>query len=228
MAVAVTMVTLNSHNHIVGDIERGVKVYNTGGVEFEEREPNSYWARVPHKKDTKVATVVFTKDGRDIKNHSCHCTLDYKNPPVCRHVVAAVLTIQGGVIESKLMLGKSTSASVVVDESNTAKAVGSGSLYVFSTPMMIALMEQAACEALADALEESETSVGTLINVEHLAASLVGTEITATATIDCVFGRRIEFTVSASDAAGEVGKGKHTRMITDTERFMKNAESRKG
>ena len=116
--------------------------------------------------------------------------------------------------------GKTASVSTTVNNSNTAKAVGSGSLNVFATPMMIALMEQAACECLADCLEQGQTSVGTNINVEHSAASPIGAKITATATIDLVDGRSLEFSVSASESGREIGKGKHTRVIVNEEKFM--------
>ena len=214
------MVTLESHNHIVGDIERGVRVFESGGVEFDEREPGIYWARVPHKKGSKVVSVVFSKDGRDIKAHTCNCSSDYRNPVVCRHVVSTVLAIQGGIVESGLSLGKSASVSDVVSEKNTASAVWSGSLDVFATPMMIALMERAACECLADGLDTGETSVGTEVNVSHTAASPLGMEVTATATIEFVFGRKVEFVVTASDSSGEIGKGRHSRVIVDKDRFL--------
>ena len=218
--IAVSMATLESHNHIVGDIERGVKVFKSGKVEFEEREPNFYWAKVPHKGDFKLVTVSFSRDGEDLNKHFCDCTWQDKRPPVCRHVVAAVLAIQGGQTESKLSLSKTTSVNTIVNESNTAFAMQSGSLPVFSTPSMIALMECAACKCLADCLDDGQTSVGTMINVEHTAATSIGAEITATATIEYVLGRKIEFAVTASDSSGIIGKGKHTRMIVDAERFM--------
>lgn len=225
--IAVTMATLESHNHIVGDIERGVKIYHRGGVEFMEYEPGLYWAKVPHKgDDTKAVTVVFSRDGQDIEQHSCHCCWRSHGNPVCRHVVAAVLAIQGGVAESKLALGKTATVSTIVMEQNTAAAVGSGSLDVFATPMMIALMEQAACATLADALEPGQTSVGTQISVTHTAASPLGAEVTATAAIESVFGRRIEFSVTAGDGAGQIGSGKHTRMIVDGERLQAKALAR--
>jgi predicted thioesterase len=125
-----------------------------------------------------------------------------------------------GDIDSKLTLGKTATAKDTVSDSNTAKAAGSGSLDVYATPMMIALMERAACECLADGLEPEDTSVGTEINVSHTAASPIGAEISATATIRQVFGRKIEFAVSASDDAGEIGNGKHTRVIVDAKRFI--------
>jgi predicted thioesterase len=226
--ISVTMPTLESHNHIVGDIERGVKIYKGGEVEFMEREPNYYWARVPHKgRDFKAVNLSFSHDGQDLDKFLCHCCMGYKKPPVCRHVVAAVLAIQGGIAESRLALGKTASVSMVVDNSNTAKAVKSGNLNVFATPMMIALLERAACECLTDGLESEQTSVGVEINVSHTAASPLGAEITATATIECILGSKIEFIVTASDKSGEIGKGKHTRVIVNAGRFMKRAETRK-
>ena len=116
--------------------------------------------------------------------------------------------------------GKTASVTATVNENNTARAVGSGSLDVFATPMMIALMERAACEVLSDALEAGKTSVGTQISVEHTAASPPGEAITAVATITGVNGRKIEFAVTAGDGKGEVGKGTHTRVVVDEAKFM--------
>ncbi len=222
---AVTLTTIESHNHIIGDIERGVKVYRQGGIEFEEYEPNYYLARVPHKQDKKTVAVTFSHNGQDIEHHHCDCTWTYKEPPVCRHVVAAILAIQGGIAETKLTVGMTASVSDAVSSANTANTVGSGSLEV-STPMMTALMERAACECLAGCLDDGQTSVGSAISVEHSAASPLGATITATAKIAAVFGRRIEFELSARDGAGEIGKGRHTRVIVDAGRFMKKAETR--
>jgi predicted thioesterase len=225
--IAVTMATLESHNHIVGDIERGVKIYERGGVDFTEQEPGQYVAKVPHKgNDFKTAMVTFTRDGQDIDEHHCSCCWRSSGNPLCRHVVALVLAVQDGIVESKIVIGKSATVSVKVDESNTALAVGSGSLPVFATPMLIALMEQTACEVLADALSDGETSVGTLINVQHSAASPIGSTITATATITAVFGRKITFQVTASDNKDEIGNGTHERVIVDSKRFMERAEKR--
>ena len=232
MKIEVTLPTLTSHNHIVDDIERGVKVYNSGGVEFmtSNSEPDLYIAKVPHKGGSKTASVSFTRDGQDIEHHYCDCSWRYgskkRRPPVCRHVVAAVLAIQGGVVETKIALGKSGTASVIVTDCNTAKSVKSGSLDVFATPMMIALMEQAACECLSDCLEEGQTTVGTEINVKHTAASPIGSEITATATIDFVFGRKVQFSVIACEGEREIGTATHTRMIVDGEKFMGSLKNR--
>jgi predicted thioesterase len=96
----------------------------------------------------------------------------------------------------------------------------SGSLDVFATPSMIALMEQAACLCLTDSLDDGKSSVGTEINIRHTAASPLGAEIIATAEIIAVSDRRIEFEVTAHDGKREIGSGTHTRAIVDTVRFM--------
>ncbi|MBQ2863133.1 MAG: dihydrolipoamide acyltransferase, partial [Clostridia bacterium] len=90
-------------------------------------------------------------------------------------------------------------ATVTVNEANTAKSVGSGLLPVFSTPSMIALLEMAACNCVSDYLDEGSSSVGTLINVKHLAATPIGMTVTATATLTEIDGRRLVFDISVSD-----------------------------
>jgi len=221
--IAVTLATFESHNHIVGDVERGVKLYERGSVQFTEDTNLGYVADIPEKNDHRRVMVQFSRDGQDIESFLCNKCAMRSNGAVCRHVVAAVLAIQGGIVETKLTLGKTASVTTTVTKANTAKAVGSGSLDVFATPMMIALMEQAACECLADALADGRTSVGTQISVEHTAASPIGAKITATATVEYVFGRKVEFIVAANDGSGEIGKGRHTRIIVDEQRFMTKA-----
>ncbi|MCL2189086.1 MAG: thioesterase family protein [Defluviitaleaceae bacterium] len=116
--------------------------------------------------------------------------------------------------------GQTGTAATVVAATNTALAVKSGMLPVFSTPMMVALMEEAACNALQNDLEEGHTTVGTDIDVAHVAASPMGAKITATAEVTSVEGRKITFAVTACDDKHEIGAGTHTRVIIDTERFM--------
>jgi len=123
-------------------------------------------------------------------------------------------------------IGKSATATTTITDKNTAKAVGSGNLDVFATPMMIALMEQAACECLADSLEPGQSSVGTQINVMHTAASPLDAKITATVTVENVDGRKILFTVTACDGTNEIGSGTHERFVIDAEHFMKKLEQR--
>lgn len=136
------------------------------------------------------------------------------------------MTISNSAPTPKTLKGKSATANTVVAEHNTARAVGSGSLEVFATPMMVALMEQAACEALSETLDEGQTSVGTSISIVHTAASPKAAKVTATATITSVNGRAIDFEVCAYDDAGEIGRGTHTRALVDGERFMTRAQTR--
>lgn len=117
-------------------------------------------------------------------------------------------------------------AITVVNSTNTAAAVGSGSLPVFATPMMIALMEEASCEACAVLLEENETTVGTKISVTHDRASALGTTVTATAVLEEADGRRLYFSVSAKDGEGNIiGKGEAERFVVQTDKFMKRVNS---
>lgn len=116
--------------------------------------------------------------------------------------------------------GLKHTSRVVVDRSNVAAAMGSGDLDVFATPAMIALMENAAANAVADVLPEGATTVGTLVNVTHTRATGLGEEVSATAELRAVDGRRLVFRVSASDSKGIVGEGIHERFVIDTEKFM--------
>ncbi|MGN1328993.1 MAG: thioesterase family protein [Eubacterium sp.] len=113
-------------------------------------------------------------------------------------------------------------AITVVNSTNTAVAVGSGSLQVYATPMMIALMEEATCNAAAPLLDEGETTVGTRISVSHDKASGMGTTVTAYAALEEIDGRRLIFSVSAKDSDGNViGKGEIERFVVLSEKFMK-------
>lgn len=117
-------------------------------------------------------------------------------------------------------------AITVVNSTNTAVAVGSGSLPVFATPMMIALMEEACCNAAAVLLDEGETTVGTAISVTHEKASAPGCAITAYASLDEVDGRRLVFTVSAKDDRGNViGRGTAERFVVLSDKFMKRVNA---
>ena len=117
------------------------------------------------------------------------------------------------------MENKKYTVEIVVDESNTALAVGSGSLKVFATPMMIALMENAAAACIADDLGEGNTSVGTAISVSHVAATPMGMKVKATAELVAVEGRKYDFKVTADDERGLIGEGTHSRFAVNGEKF---------
>ncbi len=120
------------------------------------------------------------------------------------------------------MLEKGLSAQSVatVCDANTAAAMGSGDLLVFATPAMVALMENAAMTAVAAALDEGATTVGAEMNVTHIKPSGIGAEITATAVLTAVEGRKLTFNVGARDAEGMIGEGVHIRYVVDRTRFM--------
>lgn len=113
-----------------------------------------------------------------------------------------------------------TSKTVVTDE-KCAHHVGSGALPVFSTPSLVALMENAAMQAVAPELQPGSTTVGGAINIQHTRPSAVGQEVSATAHLIAVEGRKLTFNITAHDASGAtIGEGTHVRFIVDAVRFM--------
>lgn len=121
---------------------------------------------------------------------------------------------------SKLETGLTGQSRLAVTEADTAKAVGSGDLDVLATPRMIALMEAAAVACVSGSLANGETSVGTRIDVSHVSATRVGSEVTARARLAEIDGRQLTFDVEAHDGAGLVGKGRHVRAVVDRDRFL--------
>ena len=111
-------------------------------------------------------------------------------------------------------------AKLTVTPGDTARALGSGSVDVLGTPRLIALCEEASCRAVATALVDGTTTVGMKVGVDHLQPSGVGARVVAEAVLAKVEGRRLTFTVSASDARGLVAVGKVLRVVVDVERFM--------
>ena len=126
-----------------------------------------------------------------------------------------------------LTVGRKGRAETTVVHENTAAAVGSGLAEVFATPMMVALMEGAAVDALESCLAPGEGSVGTHIDVTHDAATPVGMKVWAEAELTAVEGRVLTFAVRAYDEAGPIGGGTHRRVIIDNERFMSKVERKK-
>lgn len=126
----------------------------------------------------------------------------------------------------EITAGMKGEVSTLVEREDTALEVGSGSLLVYATPCMIALMEGAACEALAAAMPEEKTSVGIELNISHLSATPVGLEVRAEAEVTNVDGNVITFTVTAYDEAGKIGEGTHKRAIISTQRFLDKTYSK--
>ena len=115
---------------------------------------------------------------------------------------------------------------LVVTKENTAKAMGSGTLEVFATPAMIALMEKTAYESVAPELEEGSGTVGTALKVKHVAASPVGMKITCESELVKVDGRALTFSVKAYDEKGLIGEGEHERFIIYNEKFQAKADAK--
>ena len=123
----------------------------------------------------------------------------------------------------EITVGRKGEVSTLVEREDTAKEVGSGDLLVYATPCMVALMEGAACEAIADCLSDTQTTVGTALNIEHISATPVGLEVRAEAEVTAVEGKVITFAVRAFDEGGEIGKGTHTRVIVSSQKFLEKA-----
>jgi fluoroacetyl-CoA thioesterase len=119
-----------------------------------------------------------------------------------------------------LKLGLKGESTTVVTHENTAAAVGAGGVEVFSTPMMIALMENASWQAVASALDEGYVTVGTHINVSHLGATPIGQHVRATSELVEIDGRRLVFNVEAYDEQKKIGDGQHERFVINLERFL--------
>lgn len=111
-------------------------------------------------------------------------------------------------------------ATLVVTTNDTAAAIGSGDVEVLATPRLIGLCEEATMNALADHLDDTNSSVGMRIRVDHLQPTPVGAAVTAEAVLDQIDGRRLTFTVSVSDSGGLIAAGKITRAIVDRTTFL--------
>ena len=122
--------------------------------------------------------------------------------------------------------GISGKCSVVVTENNSAKTIGSGTLDVFATPAMIALMEKNAWESVAPYLSEGECTVGIQIDATHEAPTPLGMTVTCESSLVKINGRRLGLEVTASDETGLIGKGTHERFLIKENKFQKKANEK--
>ena len=123
----------------------------------------------------------------------------------------------------EITVGMKAEVATLVEREDTAKEVGSGDLLVYATPCMVALMEGAACEAIAEALGDTQTTVGIALNIEHTSATPVGLDVRAEAEVTAVEGKVITFAVRAFDEVGEIGHGTHKRVIINSQKFLEKA-----
>lgn len=125
-----------------------------------------------------------------------------------------------------IIVGMKGEAFNVVEREDTAYEVGSGSLLVYATPCMVALMEGAACEAIAPSLPDGKTSVGIALDISHISATPVGLEVRAEAEVTAVDGNTITFQITAYDETGKIGEGTHKRAIVSSQRFLEKVYSK--
>lgn len=124
-------------------------------------------------------------------------------------------------------IGEKYEVEITVTDEFTAKSMRSGSLPVLATPFMVALMEQAASDLCDKYIEEGLSTVGTALNIQHLAPTPVGAKVRAVATVTDYDGRKICFDVEAYDEAGLIGKGTHERFTIKIDKFMQKTAQRK-
>jgi fluoroacetyl-CoA thioesterase len=125
----------------------------------------------------------------------------------------------------KLAPGLTASVTHVVTEADTALALRSGDVPVLGTPKVIALSEQASCQAIANELPEGRTTVGYQVQLAHLTPTAVGGTVVVEATLEQIEGRRLTFRVSVNDARGLVAAGRITRVVVERGRFLERAQS---
>jgi fluoroacetyl-CoA thioesterase len=128
----------------------------------------------------------------------------------------------------ELRPGLSGSATLVVGEEHTAPRVGSGRVHVLATPVMINLIEAAALEAIERLLPPGHQSLGTLLNVRHIAATPVGMRVTARAEVAGVEGRTVRFRVEARDERELIGDGTHERVVVNVAKFDQRVQRKLG
>lgn len=130
-------------------------------------------------------------------------------------------------MEIKMEVGTVHEINVTVEESMTAASMKSGNLDVLATPYMIALMEQASAELCQKFLPEGISTVGTMVSIQHLAATSLGAPVRAVATLTDFDGRKASFEVVAYDNAGVIGKGTHERFTIKIDSFLRKTQERK-
>lgn len=126
-----------------------------------------------------------------------------------------------------LTIGASGQAMAEVTSANTAERFGNAGAAVFATPMLVALMEQAAIDAIRPYLEAGQGTVGTKVEISHLAATPVGMTVRATAKLAEIAGKKLTFMVEAHDDREKVGEGRHERYIIDTAKFLSKIAAKK-
>lgn len=116
--------------------------------------------------------------------------------------------------------GLTHTSTTIVSRDNTALKIGSGDMEVFATPAMVALMENAAMQAVSPFLPEGSSTVGSQIDISHTKPSGIGDKISATAILMSIDNRKLTFSVQAKDGKDTIGQGTHIRFIVDKAKFL--------
>ena len=124
--------------------------------------------------------------------------------------------------------GLEATIEATVTDAMTAIALGSGDVEVLGTPAVLALAERAACAAIEGRLDEGQTSVGTRVELSHLAPTEVGSTVAANARLRTIDGRTLTFELDVSDEAGSIAHGTHRRVVVDRAAFLRSAATRSG
>ena len=130
-------------------------------------------------------------------------------------------------VTERITAGLAREVSEQVCDHNTAAAMGSGTLPVYATPAMTALMERAAAELAEALLPDGWTSVGIALQVQHTSATPCGLEVCARAEVAAVEGRKLTYRVTARDTAGEIGSGTHERFAVPRDKFLQKAKAKR-
>ena len=130
-------------------------------------------------------------------------------------------------MDHNLKVGMEAQVERIVEEADTAVRFGSGGVRVFATPMMVALMENAALNAVDPQLGENFATVGLSLNVKHIAATPVGMKVSARAELASIEGKKLTFRVEAYDEQEKIGEGTHERYIIELSKFLERI-GRKG
>ncbi|MGX8797020.1 thioesterase family protein [Fusibacter sp. JL298sf-3] len=127
----------------------------------------------------------------------------------------------------QLKIGDLFESKLIVEEKHTAAAFGSGDILVFSTPMMVGLMENAALKCAESGLEKGYSTVGISLDIKHTAATPVGQEVVAKAELVAIEGKKLTFKVTATDEVEGIGTGVHERFIINSEKFLARVNDKK-
>jgi len=128
---------------------------------------------------------------------------------------------------AELKAGLTYETKKIVEEADTAAKFGSGNIYLFSTPMMIGIMEKAAMNCVASELEPGQGTVGIHLDVKHMAATPMGMEVRAVAELIEVKGKKLRFKVEAFDEKEKIGEGTHDRFVIESDKFMDRVNGKK-